>query len=113
MDTAVNAGYSMTNICFGMGGARIQDMSRDTLKFAYKCSWAQVNGQERDVFKDPITDPGKKSKAGKLDLIYDCKEIKTVKYQPNNKYSLMRTVFENGKLLVDDSLDMIRNRIHF
>ncbi len=61
-------GYSADNIAFGMGGALLQQVDRDTQKFAMKCSSIIVNGKERDVAKDPITDPGKKSKAGRVQL---------------------------------------------
>src|SRR5579864_6602612 len=67
--------FSATNIAFGMGGALLQQHNRDTLKFAMKCShiYRTVNGKQVsvDVFKDPVTDHGKVSKAGRLDLIRD------------------------------------------
>jgi nicotinamide phosphoribosyltransferase len=62
-------GWSADNITFGMGGALLQKVHRDTQKFAFKCSCATVDGQDRLVFKDPITDHGKKSKKGRLKLI--------------------------------------------
>jgi nicotinamide phosphoribosyltransferase len=62
------AGYSADNIAFGQGGALLQAVDRDTQKFAMKCSAALVDGEWRDVQKDPITDPGKKSKAGRVTL---------------------------------------------
>jgi len=62
------AGYSADNIAFGQGGALLQAVDRDTQKFAMKCSSAEINGEWRDVQKDPITDPGKKSKAGRVTL---------------------------------------------
>ncbi len=61
-------GYSADNIAFGMGGALLQQVDRDTQKFAMKCSSVQVNEEWRDVQKDPATDPGKKSKAGRVTL---------------------------------------------
>jgi nicotinamide phosphoribosyltransferase len=61
-------GYSADNIAFGMGGALLQAIDRDTQKFAMKCSSAQVNGEWIDVQKDPVTDSGKKSKAGRVTL---------------------------------------------
>jgi nicotinamide phosphoribosyltransferase len=61
-------GYSADNIAFGMGGALLQQVDRDTQKFAMKCSSAEVNGQWIDVQKDPATDSGKKSKAGRVQL---------------------------------------------
>src|SRR5215472_16597901 len=37
--TAMNrAGWSADNITFGMGGALLQQLNRDTQKFAFKCS---------------------------------------------------------------------------
>jgi nicotinamide phosphoribosyltransferase len=52
-------GYSADNIAFGMGGALLQQVDRDTQKFAMKCSAAEINGKWVDVQKDPITDSGK------------------------------------------------------
>lgn len=54
-------GFSAQNFAFGSGGDLMQNVSRDTLKFAMKCSAIKVNGEWRDVYKDPITDQGKKS----------------------------------------------------
>jgi nicotinamide phosphoribosyltransferase len=61
-------GWSADNIAFGMGGALLQQLDRDTQKFAMKCSSVCINGEWVDVVKDPITDPGKKSKAGRVTL---------------------------------------------
>lgn len=63
-----NDGWSADNIAFGMGGALLQGVTRDDQKFAMKCSaigfLSDGRIQYRDVFKDPITDTGKRSKAG-------------------------------------------------
>jgi nicotinamide phosphoribosyltransferase len=61
-------GYSADNIAFGMGGALLQQLDRDTQKFAMKCSSAEVNGEWVDVFKDPVTDQVKASKKGRVTL---------------------------------------------
>lgn len=69
-------GWSADNIAFGMGGALLQGIDRDTQKFAMKCSSMSRIRVTRngdfiewvDVQKDPITDPGKKSKAGRVKL---------------------------------------------
>jgi nicotinamide phosphoribosyltransferase len=61
-------GWSADNIAFGMGGALLQIVDRDTQRFAMKCSAMQMNGEWVDVVKDPVTDPGKKSKAGRVTL---------------------------------------------
>lgn len=59
-------GWSADNIAFGSGGALLQKLHRDTFGFAFKCSNATVNSEERLVFKDPITQPMKVSKAGRF-----------------------------------------------
>lgn len=58
------AGFSTENVAFGMGGGLLQEVNRDTCKFAMKASAILRNGQWFDVFKDPITDQGKRSKKG-------------------------------------------------
>ena len=107
--------FSASNIAFGMGGALLQKVNRDTLEFAYKCSAIMVNGELRDVYKQPITDAGKNSKRGRLDLIRDQNGFKTVRLPdaatvaaPN---SMMTTAFENGEVLLDETLDAIRQRV--
>jgi nicotinamide phosphoribosyltransferase len=109
----MNDGYSATNVGFGMGGALLQKVDRDTQRFAYKASAGIVNGTYRPIYKDPVTDPRKRSKDGILDLILENGKFRTMQYTdfassyPN---SVMRTVFRNGELLVDDNLEMIRSR---
>ena len=93
----------------------LQKIDRDTLKFAYKCSAIVTNGELREVYKQPITDSGKNSKRGRLDLIKDENgEYKTVQMVDEKtiaaENSQMRVVFENGELLTDDGLDEIRKR---
>lgn len=108
-------GFSASNIAFGIGGSLLQKVDRDTLKFAYKCSAIVADGKLIEVYKQPITDAGKNSKRGRLDLIQDeTGEYKTVKLESADQLkaenSQMRTVFENGELLIDDALDAIRSR---
>lgn len=112
LNTALDGGYSATNLTFGMGGALLQQVNRDTQKFAMKLSQATINGERVAVSKDPVTDPTKKSKAGRLDLIRTAQGVETIALDGDaeDERSLLRTVFENGELLVDDSLDTVRRR---
>ena len=108
-------GFSASNIAFGIGGALLQKIDRDTLKFAYKASAIVAGGKLIEVYKQPITDAGKNSKRGRLDLIKDeSGEYRTVKLETADQISAensqMRTVFENGEMIVDDNLDAIRAR---
>lgn len=68
LENVMAAGFAADNITFGMGGGLLQHVNRDTQKFAMKCSAICVNGEWRDVYKDPVTDQGKKSKRGRLML---------------------------------------------
>lgn len=61
-----NCKWSTDNLAFGSGGGLLQQMDRDTCKYAFKCSAVKVNGEWRDVYKDPVTDPGKVSKRGRI-----------------------------------------------
>ena len=116
LDAMAGKKWSTENIAFGSGGALLQKMDRDTSKFAIKCSAALIDGKLVDVSKDPITDHGKKSKSGILDLVGGHNgEFKTVTVEKPGTSSAYRlsctqTVFENGKLLVDDDFETIRQR---
>lgn len=105
-------GYSATNIAFGMGGGLLQkDIHRDTQKFAFKCSSANVNGKEIDVYKDPATSSMKKSKKGKLELVEQSGTFITVRREElNGRESLLRDVYKDGVILEEDCLENIRKR---
>lgn len=111
LKVATDAGFSATNIAFGMGGALLQQVNRDTQRFAYKCSSVTVNGAEREVFKQPKTDLGKSSKKGKLDLTYLATKGKfeTVK-GVDNFGSVLKVVFENGDIKKRYTFAEIRER---
>jgi nicotinamide phosphoribosyltransferase len=101
-------GYSASNIAFGMGGALLQRVDRDTQKFAFKCSAAEIEGKWVDVFKDPVTDNGKRSKKGLLDLNEsENGEVHTVRRGDTRK-SLLVDVYKNGEILKEYTFSEIR-----
>lgn len=106
-------GLSADNIAFGMGGELLQKVNRDTQKFAMKASAVCVNGVWRDVFKDPITDSGKRSKKGRLALVKNSEgQYQTIREQDlGQQQNQLRVVYRNGVLLVDESLAKIRARV--
>jgi nicotinamide phosphoribosyltransferase len=99
-------GYSASNIAFGMGGALLQQVNRDTQKFAFKCSEATVDGKSVKVFKDPATDTGKRSKAGRLSLVRENGQLRTV--EGERRDDLLVTVFEDGTIRKQYSLEEVR-----
>jgi len=106
------AGWAVDNLAFGSGGALLQKLHRDTQKFAFKCSYALVNGVGRDVVKDPITDPGKKSKMGRLTLERGADgELTTItEGKGDPAKDLLVEVFKNGEVLVHHTLAQVRER---
>lgn len=107
-------GWSTENIGYGSGGGLLQKVNRDTQKWAFKLCAAMVDGEWRDVIKDPITDPGKKSKAGRLDLIMVDGEYQTIALDPGmdeHPDTAMVTVYDRGKVLISHTLDEIRERM--
>lgn len=123
LEHITTAGFAADNVAFGMGGALLQRLDRDTQKFALKCSAARVDGRWIDVYKDPVTDSGKQSKRGRLRLLRhrEYGQFRTVPVPAEadamDDFSLplgfedaMVTVWENGRLIQDDGLTAIRHR---
>jgi nicotinamide phosphoribosyltransferase len=118
LEVATQHGWSATNVGFGMGGALLQQVNRDTQQFAYKCSsmtrtYTDGHTEEVDVYKQPKTDSMKNSKRGRLDLIFTDTGYKTIKLLPGewlHPESVMQTVYEDGVILVDDKFSTIRIR---
>lgn len=106
-------GWSMDNFAFGMGGALLQQLNRDTQKFAFKCSAIRINGQWQDVYKEPKGDASKNSKRGRLSLVdRDVNgegDFITVS-DPSAYGNQMIIVFEDGEAIANYDLDEIRKR---
>ena len=99
-----------TNIVFGMGGALLQKVDRDVQRCAFKSSYQVRNGVGYDIFKNPL-DSSKVSKKGKLALVQmQDGTHRTLEQIGSFKGDYMETVYLNGDLLVDQSLDEIRER---
>jgi nicotinamide phosphoribosyltransferase len=91
--------FSADNIAFGMGGALLQSVNRDTQKFAIKASSYVIDGYQRDHQKSPITDNGKRSKAGRLKLVRGEDGVFTTVQNTDFGRDELITYFENGVVL--------------
>lgn len=104
-------GFASTNVVLGIGSFTYQYNTRDTFGFAMKATYVEVNGEGRAIFKDPITDDGtKKSAKGLIQLNTENGKI-TLKDEcsvKEEKHGLLTTVFKNGKLMNEQSLEDIR-----
>ena len=107
-------GFASTNVVFGIGSFTYQYLTRDTFGFAIKATWGQVNGESREIFKDPITDKGdKRSAAGllrveKTDNGFELFDRQTPEQEAQGA---LDTVFENGNLIKEVSLNDIREAL--
>lgn len=111
LDKMKERGLSASNIAFGQGGGLLQQLDRDTLKFAMKASAIQVGGHWRDVYKDPVTDKGKQSKRGQLMLISNNGNYRTVRRtEASSGKRELHTVFKDGKILRTTDFKSIRAR---
>lgn len=111
-------GFATTNVVFGIGSYSYQYATRDTFGFAVKATYAIVNNEERMLFKDPKTDSGiKKSQKGLVvvnkddngKFFFEDNFIDNDEYK--SKTNLLETVFVNGKLIKETSLDEIRTKL--
>ena len=108
--------FSSSNVVLGIGSYTYQYVTRDTHGFAMKATYIEVNGEGREIFKDPKTDNGvKKSAKGLLMVTSQADgQVLTLRDQVNRKEQqrgALELVFRNGELLVDQSLAEIRTRV--
>jgi nicotinamide phosphoribosyltransferase len=126
-ERVMELGWSADNLAVGSGGGLLQKVDRDTQKFAIKACAALVDDKWIDIWKDPVTDKGKRSKTGRLELvkinsshsyIYD-----TVSETEANRLCrlgeenrapykfverILVPVFENGTILKEYTLDEVK-----
>lgn len=104
------AGWSTDNITFGSGGGLLRKFDRDTQKCKFACSAICINGVWQNVIKNPITDPGKRSKAGRFMVINGPNGIETVREGSSDLPDLLERVFYNGRMTKIQSYDEISAR---
>lgn len=122
LETITSLGFSVDNIAFGMGGALLQIVNRDDQRFAMKCSAVHLTfcGWV-DVYKDPVTDPGKQSKRGQLTLMRLPNaddplgwQYATIRIEQQSEFEskgwakVLRPVFRDGQILAYTTIDEMR-----
>lgn len=109
-------GFASYNVVLGIGSYTYEYVTRDTFGFAMKATYGEVNGEGRAIFKDPKTDDGSKRSARGLMAVH--KNPVTGRYEAKDQCTWaeeaqgeLKTVFLDGKLLVDQTLGEIRERV--
>jgi len=114
LDRLKNKGFASTNCVFGVGSYSYQYLTRDSFGMAMKATWGMVNGEARELSKDPKTDSGtKKSAVGLLRVeregddyvLYDRQTVE------QEAQGLLEDVFVEGVLVREQSLADIRARL--
>ena len=109
-------GFAATNLVLGYGSFTYTFKSRDSLGFAMKATWCQINGEAKEIFKSPKTDNGtKKSLKGLIKVTCDSNGYMFAQDQvtpEEEKTGLLQTVFEDGKLVKDWTLQEIRDNVN-
>jgi nicotinamide phosphoribosyltransferase len=115
--------FASTNVVYGIGSYTYNYKTRDTFGFALKSTYVKVNGEERMIMKDPITDPGsiKKSLTGKCVVGYidgDTSKLQVIDglteeeiNDPNGEENLLKVIFENGVQYNIQTLQQVRDKL--
>lgn len=108
-------GFASTNVVYGIGSYTYQYNTRDTFGFALKSTMCMIDGKEKMIYKDPVTDDGvKKSNTGVVVVQKDHENnlVYKDKLSSNHKEEdLLQTIFYNGKAHNITSLEKIRKTI--
>lgn len=102
-------GHVSTTGVFGVGSYTYQYVTRDTLGFAIKATYCEIDGKPVNIFKNPKTGGWKKSHKGLLRVNNDYSVTEEVDWA--NQGGLLKPVFKDGKLLRETNLQEIRDRI--
>lgn len=109
-------GFASTNVVLGIGSFTYQYNTRDTFGFAMKATYVEVDGEGREIFKDPITDDGtKKSATGLLSVFEDDNDGA---YQLHDHCDWeteakgeLQTIYHNGQFENQTTLTEIRAKL--
>lgn len=110
VEELVRRNWSVDNIAVGMGGGLLQQVNRDTMRFAMKANAMKTaDGTWRDVSKNPATDPGKASKAGRQATVLGNGVLSAVRLEAvGGRTDQLQTVYRNGVLVKDWTFEEVR-----
>jgi nicotinamide phosphoribosyltransferase len=110
-------GFASSNVVFGCGSWTYQYVTRDSYNHAVKCTYVEIDGEPREVFKDPATGSFKKSAKGLLAVYKDTNDEFYLKDQctsaeESSSDNLLKVVFRDGVLYNQQTFYEIRERLH-
>lgn len=117
-------GFAAQNVSLGVGSfsmhcieenGELKPFTRDTFSSCIKACYAEVNGEEYPIFKNPKEGGFKKSQKG---LCFVFEEDEELKYTDGYVRStipdgnLLQPIYRDGKMLKEYTLQEVRNRLH-
>lgn len=107
------------SMIFGIGSFTYQYNTRDTFGFAVKATYGEVNGEPREIFKDPKTDGavgGSKKSAKGLLAVYEHESGEGFVLQQQVTWDQVKNCefkqrFINGEVMNEPTLDLMRKRV--
>jgi nicotinamide phosphoribosyltransferase len=128
-------GFAATNIVLGVGSYTYQYNTRDTLGFATKGAWFEVEETQTwgidgvskikksyNIYKDPVTDDGTKKSLKGLLQVYEISNphipieengyfVKTECTPEQENEGLLQVIYEDGKFYNQTTLNEVRERL--
>lgn len=119
-------GFACSNVALGVGSFSFQCLeedgvlkpfTRDTFSSCIKATYCEINDKPTFIFKDPKEGGFKTSQKGCC-LVYEDNGV--IKYRDQLTFAqahceegnMLETIFKNGKMIKEQSLGEIRNRLH-
>lgn len=114
----MDKGFASDNIVFGVGSYSYQYVTRDTYAFAMKSTNVVIDGVEKPIFKDPVTDNGmKKSLKGRIAVIDVGKDGRPFYVAIDERgtkqhgFDALTTVWKDGIFLKEVTLEGARKEL--
>lgn len=117
-------GFACSNVALGVGSFSFQcieedgmlkPFTRDTFSSCIKATYCEIDGKPYPIFKDPKDGGFKKSQKGCCVVFEENGRLQYrdgLDWQEAAKDNLLQTVFKDGVLTKEQSLQEIRNRLH-
>ena len=124
-------GFACSNVALGVGSfsfqcveenGQLKPFTRDTFSSCIKATYCEINGKPTPIFKNPKDGGFKKSQKGCCIVHPWATETgkETIWYADNytwegacsHEVNLLRPIFRDGAMLIEESLANIRNRLY-
>lgn len=117
-------GFAAQNVSLGVGSfsmhcieenGELKPFTRDTFSSCIKACYAEVNGEEYQIFKNPKEGGFKKSQKGFCFVFEEDGELKYTDGYVRSTIpdgNLLQPIYRDGKMLKEYTLQEVRNRLH-